>query len=251
MAIAKATIPGLTNGTEYGVRLFVEGKFGYQTALEGATAAATPRAGQPASVFPVGTELLFPFDISERLFLIVHTYTDRVIVCQKYVYGSSTVTMEGLWGNSPVRASYNGAEYFNKLSTKVRNNILLSDVPTYSYSAKKNVISRDRVFFASTTEMGLGQIYGGDVEGTPFKYFATAAERIAKDADNQTAKSYRTRSLTSNSDNSTWCLVDSSGKNIITMTNNNELIARPFFAISPEMLFSLEPNPDGSYSPIL
>lgn len=59
-SLVTAMISGLVNDTEYGVRLFVEGKFGYQTALEGATAAATPRAGQYLGDMPTETVINLP-----------------------------------------------------------------------------------------------------------------------------------------------------------------------------------------------
>lgn len=85
MAIAKATIPGLANGTEYGVRLFVEGKFGYQTALEGATAMATPRAGQYLGDMLDGE--------NAATISLKESGTDAVFVVTKHNYSGSGGTL--------------------------------------------------------------------------------------------------------------------------------------------------------------
>ena len=85
-----ATISGLTNDTEYGVRIFVEGKYGYQTALEGATAMVTPRAGLQLGNMEINppTMISLPENGAEQRFkVLAHDFdgnTGRTLVMREH-----------------------------------------------------------------------------------------------------------------------------------------------------------------------
>ena len=266
-SLVTAMISGLTNDTEYGVRLFVEGKFGYQTALEGATAAATPRAGQPATVFPVGTVLAIPMaDGSAQRRIVVH---------QGLPSSMYDTSCNGTW--TLEEENHESRQWH---STNV-NNYKLSTIHSWlngGYAALFNVH-----FLAKVVEAKIPYVNGtggsevaSGANGLPCKFFLLGGYEVgfSKSVDSafptDGAKLEFFLSGTSAAANNKrmisgyWWLrspdtTNSSGaRRVSTYGQADSVIcslsgcgARPACIIPSDTLFSLEPNTDGSYSPIL
>ena len=273
MAIAKATISGLTNDIEYGVRLFVEGAYGYQTALEGATARATPRAGQPASVFPVGTILAIPMaDGSIQRRIIVqqglpaamydgtcdNTWTLEEAIHEKRKWHSSN---SNSYKASTIHAYLNGG-YANLFDPRFLAKVVEAKIPYVNGTGNSAVVSGAngllcKFFLLSGCEMGYAhsseyQYLPND--GKKLSYFdngndlAAASKRIAY--FNGTATRWWMRSPYTWSSEEVWGITEEGYINGRHPCSSSYGV-RPACILPSDMLFSATPNPDGSYSPVL
>lgn len=271
MAIAKATIPGLINDTEYGVRVFVEGKYGYQTALEGATATATPRAGQPAGDLSVGAIVKIIEGGTPTDYIVVHqglpsdmydescngTWLLRKDVLEKRQWHSSATND---WANSTLKAYLDGT-FLARFESSFQGAIKQVKIPYRPGSgAGSNINSREnglpcKTFLLSARETG-GSKNSYAIDGVKLDYFesgeSTSANNKRIACYKSTAVTYWTRTATTDRsliyNNAT---VEKNGQFDYTGISGNLCGVRPACIIPSNMLFSLEPNPDGSYSPIL
>lgn len=267
MAIAKATISGLTNDTEYGVRVFVEGAYGYQTALEGATARATPRAGQPVSALPVETVLAIPMaDGSIQRRIIVHQGLPAAMydgTC------NNTWTLEEAshggrqWHSSnsnsykasTVHAYLNG-DYAAIFDSKFLAKVVEAKIPYVNGTGNSAVASGAnglpcRFFLLSGYEVGFSKTVDAQfpIDGAKLDYFLSGTGTAANNK-RMISGYWWLRSPYTNGSTAAWN-VHSYGQNNSDVCSMSGRGVRPACIIPSDMLFSLEPNPDGSYSPIL
>lgn len=271
MAIAKATIPGLANGTEYGVRLFVEGKFGYQTALEGATAAATPRAAVRVGDLPVDELVSLPMDENMWLnWLIVnqgnpnrtqYIGADGVFILAKDVYA------EVKWANSASNSysdsaihTYLNNTFYNLLDQRVRNVIKLIKIPYRPGTGTGTTIRSGEnglscmVFLLSCYETGLSNdtLLKTPNMGVRLSYFLEGSGAEAKALriayKSGTAREWATRSpFTGSGSTSGVCSIGSNGYSYGYSESTASRWARPAMVISPDLLVSANPNAYGAH----
>ena len=270
-AAVAATISGLINDTEYGVRVFVEGAYGYQTALEGATAMATPRAGQPASALPVGAIAKIVEGGTPTDYLVVHqglpsdmydTSCNGTWLLRKDAYevrqwhGSK----DNRYASSDIHSYLNGA-FLARFESSIQSAIKQVKIPygagrstatvysgTYGLSAKLFLLAGYEVGFAKSDNKRIVD------DGTLLNYFSSGTGSGANKRRlahlNGTAIDWWLRSPQDNISDYVW-LVYADGSYGTGVYVPLTFGVRPACIIPSNMLFSLEPNPDGSYSPIL
>lgn len=243
----KMTFADLVNGTEYGVRIFVEGKYGYQTALEGAAATATPRAGQPASVFPVGTRIQIPTQNGNKRFIIVvfdrSGYpADSFLAWSVDIY--ETVTIKTSNCLTVMRASLE--KFYQSICEPVKSEVFQVDArwATYVSDDEWHTVTQDHAFLLSSGEMI-----------APGEWGYGGAESIAYLNKTNRAKGavYFTRCAGYDRLGFQGDVINKDG-GLMGHHGYSDALSYgivPTLCLPKSMLFSLEPNPDGSYSPIL
>lgn len=264
---------GVVNGTEYVVRVFIRGELGFQTRVGGAVARATPRAGQPASVFPVGTILAIPMaDGSIQRRIIVqqglpaamydgtcdNTWTLEEAIHEKRKWHSSN---SNSYKASTIHAYLNGG-YANLFDPRFLAKVVEAKIPYVNGTGNSAVVSGAngllcKFFLLSGCEMGYAhsseyQYLPND--GKKLSYFdngndlAAASKRIAY--FNGTATRWWMRSPYTWSSEEVWGITEEGYINGRHPCSSSYGV-RPACILPSDMLFSLEPNADGSYSPIL
>ena len=252
-SLVTAMILGLVNDTEYGVRLFVEGAYGYQTALEGATAAATPRAGQYLGDMPDGE--------NAATISLKESGTDAVFVVTKHNYsesGGTLIVCRDLYDKRKFNASgsftvYNGSDadtwvngpYLDLFDTAIKEKLVSVAISSYESSSVSRTLTR-KGFFLAVSEVT--DPSGNIVEGDRLAYFGDAQSRIKTYGG--TASTWLTRTCY-NGGVANLHVITATG----AISNTNQLNkthgSLPAFVLPSDMLFSITPNSDGSYSPIL
>ena len=165
-------IPGLTNGTSYGVRIFVLGSFGFQTSQE-AQGTITPLAVIDLGSIPEGGIIKLTEDGSGVNFYVSkHNYennlngTGRTLVVRKDVYDQRQWNNSNVnaWGNCTMLQWLNNT-YQSLIDSDIQS---LMGTTTYYYTPGNGnwaVTTRsDSVFLLSHTELGGSTTYA-NVEG--------------------------------------------------------------------------------------
>lgn len=259
-AVISASIEGLTNGTQYYVRLYVRGDNGWQTSVD-AVGTATPVAGIALSMIAASdaaTEqiIMLPEQgVPVKFLLLKHNYENsgRSLVCRKDLYDSRK------WNSSDVNTyatstidSWLNTTYFSLVGEDVRNQISEVEIPytigngNYSVSA----IGR-KVFLLSYTETGFSGSQYAKTEGTAIPYFSNNDRRKCTFDGN--GAYWWLRSPSTRYTYYVWSVDAGGGSNPNTPPANlNGFLAysRPAFTLPADMLFNPEPNADGSYSPL-
>lgn len=191
----KMTLADLVNGTEYGVRIFVEGKYGYQTALEGATAAATPRASMAVTELPVGALVNLPRGnvdtnhvilhfSSDRAYLMLHAPEPGHVFGNRNIYGARSVGLVGVTYYRSDACEAMISSWPAGYDAFVQSLLLLNHVFSWSYveypasgggitTSSGSYESDDLAFLPSLNELGTqhsGEESGAE-EGFTFDYF--------------------------------------------------------------------------------
>ena len=271
MAIAKATISGLTNDTEYGVRGVVEGAYGYQTALEGATARATPRAGirlGDMSTNPPAKVALNESGVIQRFKVLAHDFDGnigRTMVMREYsmaegdfIPPGTSVKDDGLFIGGGYDISCNA--YLDRLQAEISAQVTPISLPCQNNLNNLSSVGtyQQRAFFLSLREAGAvdSALPSGYTPtqiipaGDSIPYFSTPQNRVLTNS-NGTAYKYMLRDLLKSSDGYRYFSVVTPNGAFNTTNGREEVYYAVCFTLPSDMLFSLEPNPDGSYSPIL
>lgn len=256
-ATVTATISGLINDTEYGVRIFVEGQYGYQTDLEGATARATPRAGQRLSEIPEGNFISLNENSTPVLFYVAkHGYEPelngpgRSLVVRKDCHDKRQWDTSNInaYATSSIDSWLNGT-YKNLLGADIRALIGTTKFYYTPGNGNNTVTELARsVFLLSVTELGETSSHT-NVEGSalPIASILQIAQ-LNGSAVAQWTRSPDTRFT------SAACALGSSGSvggDSGGSVCSNAFGSRPAFTLPSDMLFFVTPNADGSYSPIL
>ena len=252
-SLVTAMISGLVNDTEYGVRLFVEGAYGYQTALEGATAMATPRAGQFLGDMPDGG--------NAATISLKESGTDAVFVVTKHNYSGSGGTLivrrnlydKRKFNKSGAPSNYNGSDadtwangsYLDLFDTAIKEKLIPVKINSRETSGATVLLSRKGFFLAASEILGPSAQF---LEGDQLAYFGDDQSRIR--TYNGVASSWLTRTCFS-AGIVTLHVISTLGKLSNTNQYDKTHGSLPAFVLPPDMLFSIEPNADGSYSPIL
>lgn len=232
--VAATLTEHIVNDTEYVVRVFIQGRLGFQTRVGGAVATATPVAALPVSEFELGTLIkLKNLDDNFSNWPVVdidHAYPGMAVLTNDLLAGSVTISQGSNEYTTVLKAKCDAV--YASLSEEVRAIIQLA---TYSYLSSNTAKALTGYTFAPSKS----EMEGG------LSYFDSAAKRIARDAS-QTAKAYPLRDNTSVMQG---YYVKATGE-VGTMTNQTTPI-RVIFIIPMGTLVSAVANPDGSYSPIL
>lgn len=248
MAIAKATISGLTNDIEYGVRVFVEGAYGYQTALEWATARVTPRAGIPLEDLPLETKVNLPF-IDDG------AYQTILIAMDHAGYPANSVTLWGTAAYQQVVTTYR--QLTSALDTALgdfSDRLVCADkiIPTtLTWSTYVPVEQSFRAFLLSNTEMAAKWSDTDRVNGSLIDYFSgTASEAKAKRVRGQVYYE-RNLGLTNTSNKYYSYVIASDGSAALNGgragTDRISCWIVPAINIPKSALVKPTPNADGSY----
>ena len=247
-SLVTAMISGLVNDTEYGVRLFVEGKFGYQTALEGATAAATPRAGQYLGDMPTETVINLPYTDAG--------YFQGVLITMDHAgFPADSVTLWGTAVYEKISTTYsNLVDTLNTALDAFSDRLACADKIMPTTSRWSSYVTADRTFRAfllSSTEIAANWSSSDPVNGTLIDYFSGDAS--AAKAKRVRGQTYYTRNLgpTSTSGKYYSCVVTSDGGAVLNggqfgSTSTSNWIV-PALNLPKSTLVKTEPNADGSY----
>lgn len=272
--VAATLTEHIVNDTEYVVRVFIRGRLGFQTRVGGAVATATPVAGQPASVFPVETPLAIPMKDG--------TIQRRIVIQQGLPDAMYDTTCNGTWtleeaihtyanwnasavndyAKSSIHTYLNGdnaARYDPRFIEKV----VQAKIPYVNGTGDRGSVASGtnglscKFFLLSGYEVGWTKSNYSTIpaDGAKLDYFLSGtganakSKRIAK--HNGSPAYWWTRSPFTFTSASSVC-IDSSGDlwgtdfGCDTSDGIRDACIIPY-----DMLFSLTPNPDGSYSPIL
>lgn len=256
----------IVNDTEYVVRVFIRGRLGFQTRKGGAQAMVTPVAGQPASAFPVGTPLAIPMtDGSVQKRIVVHqgnpspgVYPDSCNGVWTWEAGYGEIRQWSSKLNDYANSSgnaYLNSDYLNKFAPLFRDRIKTVKIPYRPGSGESMTINSGenglevRCFYLSGMEVGWPA--GADalpICGAKLDYFDAG-----EGPDSKRAKSeywWLRDPFCSSSTLYAWAVYrDGSLHNAMDCSTGK--LSLPACIIPSDMLFSLTPNPDGSYSPIL
>lgn len=257
---------GVENETQYGVRVFIRGRLGFQTRKGGAQAMVTPVAGQPASAFPAGTPLAIPMtDGSVQKRIVVHqgnpspgVYPDSCNGVWTWEAGYGEIRQWSSKLNDYANSSgnaYLNSDYLNKFAPLFRDRIKTVKIPYRPGSGESMTINSGenglevRCFYLSGMEVGWPA--GADalpICGAKLDYFDAG-----EGPDSKRAKSeywWLRDPFCSSSTLYAWAVYrDGSLHNAMDCSTGK--LSLPACIIPSDMLFSLTPNPDGSYSPIL
>ena len=262
----------IVNDTEYVVRVFIRGRLGFQTRVGGAVATATPVAGQPASVFPVETPLAIPMKDG--------TIQRRIVIQQGLPDAMYDTTCNGTWtleeaihelrqwhssnvNNYKVSTidAWQNSDYSDLFDPRFLAKVIEAKIPYVNGTGRSAVASGAnglprKFFLLGGCEVG----FGPDVDlnfpadGALLDYFLYGRESAADEKRtaklNGVAKQWHLRSPATNGTNAIR-IVNSNGSYTMPYSCTDNYGARPACIIPSDMLFSLTPNPDGSYSPIL
>lgn len=251
--VAVSLAEGVVNGTEYAVRVFIRGKLGFQTRTGGAVARATPVAGIALRELPDG-ENCAKVKITENgagvNFLVAkHNYENsgktavlRLDLYDKRAWSAGVDT----YANSSIDTWLNG-DYLSRLDSRLQGLISPTSIPYLPGAGTYTVhtISR-KVFLPSAGEIGITASSGADVDGTAWP--CLNASKIAYYGGAAIEWYTRTPAKLS-SGYSVWIITAKGAGGYRPSTNT--FGSRPAFTLPSDLYFSPEPNPDGSYSPIL
>ena len=266
--LVTVVISGLTNDTEYGMRLFVEGAYGYQTALEGATARATPRAGQPISALPVGTIVKLIEGGTPTDYIIVHqglpssiydascegTWLLRKEIFENRQWHSSKVND---WANSTLKA-YLDSTFLGRFDANIQNAIKQVKIPYRPGSGTSGTVNSGanglscKVFLLSGYEVGtVTTSQNLPPDGACLSYFAGTAATDAKRIAYLSGKAvtWWLRSPSTLNALNAWSVILNGSCDYIGCSNSTGV--RPACVLPSDLLVSSTPNPDGSFNPIL
>jgi len=246
----------IVNDTEYVVRVFIRGKLGFQTRVGGAVARATPVAGQRLGDMQDGTNpaiISFKENGVNVTFLVLkHNYESSggTLVLRQNIYDLrqwDTATVYKYEG-SLIDQFANGG-YLELLDAGVQSYLVEADVPTSSDGASTIKIIRRKGLILSAAEVWPGKFNNfTSIEGSPLEYFNSNVRRIRTYNGAATEYYLRTYRLGMNYAAAT---ILASGDYVSASKNTSQHGFLPAVVLSSDMLFSPEPNPDGSYSPIL
>ena len=259
----------IVNDTEYVVRVFIRGRLGFQTRVGGAVATATPVAGIPLGEWELGSMINVSRGGANCLWrkvsnsyngnaeiipLMLETITETWTITRDTYPDISLY--DGIdtswWERVNIRTYLNGDYYAGFDRPEL---IQLSSVPSCSYygpggsnsSGRKVNYTLDHVFLPSITEMDGSVHQAGLAEGIQFSYFTSNQSRIPSGAQN-----YRLRTGYPYATTGVYGKVNASGQVLgFQEPYVGETGIRPVICLPASTLISPEPNPDGSYSPIL
>ena len=246
----------IVNDTEYVVRVFIRGRLGFQTRVGGAVATATPRAGLQLSNIPEGGFISLNENGTPVLFYVEkHGYEPdlngpgRSLVVRKDCHSkrqwdATANTTE--YSNCDLDIWFN-ADYKALLDGKVQA-VLSSTMFYYSSgSTSTTVTTLGRAIFAlSVTELGFAMKWA-NIEGSALPIASTL--KVAYLNGVATEQWTRTPYITTGSARYVFKANTDGTATAGGCTYSTGI--RPAFTLPSDMLFSLTPNPDGSYSPIL
>ena len=243
---------GVENGVQYGVRVFLRGRYGFQTSRQNAQALVTPQASIPLETLPDGTLLrLGESGIGVNFRLLTQGYeltsngSGKILVMREDIHSKRlwNTTINNVYASSEIHAWLNGT-YLNYLDESVRGQIQDTSIPVVGSGRITT-----KVFLLSYTEVGFTQEDNrhSPIEGTALGYFSSNAARVAYLNGAPTIWWLRSKST---SGTTRYVLtVYSNGSNNSDSCDVADGI-RPCFCLPAAMLFSGSPNADGSYSPV-
>ena len=257
---------GVVNDTEYGVRVFARGRLGFQTRKGGAQAMVTPVAGLrlgDMETNPPTMITLVESGTAQRFRVLAHDYagtTGKTLVMREVLLNElpSGGRPDSLYIGSNLDTLVNAypERLVPEISAKVGNIALpcqnnLNDLTSVGTYQRRAFALSFREFGATDATVPDSPPYKLILMGNPVSCFATKENRIMALSDGYIDLHY-TRDIVKHPNQSSYYYgaVDKDG----SFTDTN----RPYgghpavcFTLPADMLFSLEPNPDGSYSPIL
>ena len=267
--VAVTMTEGVENDTQYGVRVFIRGRLGFQTRKGGAQAMVTPVAGIPLGEWELGSLINVSRGGANCLWrkvsnsyngnaeiipLMLETITETWTITRDTYPDISLY--DGIdtswWERVNIRTYLNGDYYAGFDRPEL---IQLSSVPSCSYygpggsnsSGRKVNYTLDHVFLPSITEMDGSVHQAGLAEGIQCSYFTSNQSRIPSGAQN-----YRLRTGYPYATTGVYGKVNASGQVLgFQEPYVGETGIRPVICLPASTLISPEPNPDGSYSPIL
>ena len=244
----------IVNDTEYVVRVFIRGKLGFQTRVGGAVAAATPVAGTPLGELPDGESCakirLVEGGTSVNFLVAKHNYenTGKTAVLRLDLYDKRAWSAGAdTYASSSIDAWLNN-DYLSQMDSRVQGLITPISIPYLpgagTYAA--HTILR-KVFLPSAGEIGITASSGAEVDGVAWTCLSTS--KVACYGGVATEWYTRTPAKLSSGYDRVWIITAGGAGGYRPCTNT--FGSRPTFTLPSDMLFSLTPNPDGSYSPIL
>ena len=258
---------GVVNGTEYVVRVFIRGELGFQTRVGGAVARATPVAGIPAKELPVETPLAIPMrDGSTQRRLVVHqglpssiydTTCGNTWTLEEANHGGRQwhSTNFNSYKTSTIHA-YLNAEYAAEFDPRFLEKVVEVRIPYVNGTGNSAVASGSsglpcHFFLLGGYEVGFSKSVNSNfpVDGAKLDYFLSGTGTAANNK-RMISGYWWLRSPYTSGSTASWN-VHSYGQNDSDVCSMSGRGVRPACIIPSDMLFSLEPNADGSYSPIL
>ena len=244
-------IPGLSNGTSYGVRIFVLGNFGFQTSQE-AQGTITPVAGLALSSLPEGGLIkLTENGIGVNFYVAKHNYESglngngRTLAVRKDCYDNRVWDSGNVnaYASSDIDAWFN-SPYKNMLDVNIRSLIGTTKIRYTPGNGNNTVGTLERPIFAlSFTELGESHS-SANVEGSDLPISSTLKISYLNGRSNH----QWTRSPTTGNPILVWRMYPdgSIGNYYPTYAYGS----RPAFTLPANMMFQTTPNSDGSYSPV-
>ena len=245
----------IVNDTEYVVRVFIRGKLGFQTRVGGAVATAMPVAGLQLSEIPEGNVIsLNENNIPVLFYVTKHGYEPglngpgRSLAVRKDCYDNRQwhTSNANAYATSAIDSWLNDT-YKALLDKDIQEQLGITKFYYTPGRGTTTVTELSRaIFLLSVTELGKTVKYA-NTEGSALPIASILQIAYL----NGSATTQWTRSPYP-SDNLNADYVGSDGNAYVSImgcggTNGS----RPAFTLPSDMLFSVEPNPDGSYSPIL
>lgn len=255
------------NDVEYGVRVFVRGRYGFQTSREGTTATVTPRAGLllgDMATDPPTMITLTEDGAPQRYRVLVHNYCGNLgrslVMRETLTTDRMTAQSGGLYIGSALDAAAN--TYPDRLSPDIVAKVLNIALPCQTSTSDLTAVGtyQRRAFVLSFREFGATDSTVPDflpkkliLMGDPIPYFATIANRIMLNSRGSAAWHYTRDAVKMagvTGGTFYYGAVHSTGS---FTTSNGPVDVYPAicFTLPSNMIFNMTPNADGSYSPIL
>ena len=244
---------GVENDVEYGVRIFVRSRYGYQTALLGATALVTPRAGQPVTNLADGvnpaTLRIGEGNSGVNFLLLKHNYegSGGSLLLRKDIYDRRAFNASNIntYAASDIDVFANG-DYFSLLEDSTRMQVITVEIP-YTIGGGNSTMGKlpRKVFILSAGEMGVKPLNTNE-EGSALPYFNSNERRVAYFNDVATIQWTRTPDNKYPSDAARIWQEGFTSCGYVTEKDG----FRPAIVVPSDFMLKLTPNADGTYSPI-